>query len=154
MLTIIEDTRQKINKHKKKHQYWESNGVNVVRSALAYGDYIKAPSVSVDTKQDIYEIANNMCGAVKEKHRFAEECKLAQESGCRLVFLIEDRHYKDISDLYGEQIRLHNGMVIPGDQLATSMHTMAGRYGCVFMFCDPKETAQIIIDLLEADDGK
>lgn len=154
MLAIIEDTRQKADKHEKKHQFWSEVGVNYMRSALAYGDYIKAPEVAVDTKQDITEIGMNMCGNAKEKHRFAAECRNARDFGTKLIFLIEDKRFKDISDLYGKQIHLHNGMTIPGDQLATAMHTMSGRYGCEFVFCDPNESGRVIIQLLEANDGK
>lgn len=154
MLAIIEDTRQKADKHKAKHNFWADIGVTYMRSALAFGDYIKAPSIAVDTKQDITEIGMNMCGNGKEKHRFAAECNKAKDVGCKLVFLIEDKRFKDISDLYGKQIHLHNGMTIPGDQLATAMHTMSGRYGCQFMFCDPKDSGKRIIEILEADNGK
>ena len=63
MTTIIEDTKQKIDKHKRKHRYWEEHGIQVIRCGLPYGDYIKAPTISVDTKQDIAEIGNNMCGS-------------------------------------------------------------------------------------------
>lgn len=154
MLSIIEDTRQKTDKHKSKHQYWSEVGVGYVRSALPFGDYAPVPPVAVDTKQDIYEIGMNMCGNAKEKHRFANECKEAQEHGCKLIFIIEDKRFADVNDLYGKQIHLHNGMTIPGDQLATAMHTMSGRYGCKFMFCDPKESGQKIIELLESKNGE
>lgn len=148
MPTIIEDTRQKAEKHESKHLYWQKHGISVVRSALPFGDYISAPEIAIDTKQDITEIGVNMCGSAREKKRFREECKLAQESGCKLIFLIEDGRYKDVADLYGKTIYLHNGQVIPGDQLATAMHTMSGRYGCEFRFCDPQDSAQIITELL------
>ena len=154
MVAIIEDTRQKADKHKRKHNYWADVGVTYIRSALAFGDYIKAPTIAVDTKQDIYEIGINMCGSGKEKHRFAEECKKAKDIGCKLVFLIEDKRFTNIGDLYGKQIHLHNGMTIPGDQLATAMRTMSGRYGCEFMFCDPKESGRKIIELLESSNDK
>ena len=154
MLAIIEDTRQKADKHEAKHQFWAEIGVGYMRSALAFGDYIKAPTVAVDTKQDIYEIGMNMCGNSKEKHRFAAECKKAKDCGCKLIFLIEDRNFTEISDLYGKQIHLHNGMTVPGDQLATAMHTMSGRYGCEFMFCDPRESGRKIIELLESKNGE
>lgn len=154
MLAIIEDTRQKADKHEAKHQFWAEIGVGYMRSALAFGDYIKAPAVAVDTKQDIYEIGMNMCGNSKEKHRFAAECKKAKDFGCKLIFLIEDRNFTEISDLYGKQIHLHNGMTVPGDQLATAMHTMSGRYGCEFMFCDPRESGKRIIELLESKNGE
>lgn len=149
MVTIIEDTRQKESKHSTKHDYWMENDVNVIRSALPFGDYILAPTIAIDTKQDITEIGVNMCGAVHEKRRFAEECRKAKDAGCRLVFLIEDVRFTGIDDLYGKQIGLHNGQVISGDQLATAMHTMAERYGCRFLFCDPRESARIIMELFK-----
>lgn len=153
MLTIIEDTRQKIAKHKAKHRYWDNVGYNVIRCALPFGDYTKPPPVAVDTKQDIQEICANMCGDALEKRRFATECKKAKDAGCKLIFLIEDKRFAQISDLYGKRIYLHNGMTIPGDQLATAMHTMSGRYGCAFVFCDPADAGEMIIKLLEANYG-
>lgn len=154
MLAIIEDTKQKIGKHLNILNVFKSVGINVRRCSLPYGDYIKAPEVSVDTKQDISEIAYNMCGRASEKHRFASECKDAQDDGCKLYFLIEDRRFKDRTDLYEKKIHLHNGMTIPGDQLAMAMKTMSDRYGCEFMFCDPKDTAHLIIKLLESGNDK
>ena len=154
MVWITEDTRQKADKHKGKHKYWDGIGVTYIRCALPFGDYAPVPKVAVDTKQDIYEIGINMCGNGKEKHRFAAECKKAKDCGCKLIFLIEDKNFTNINDLYGKQIHLHNGMTIPGDQLATAMHTMSGRYGCEFMFCDPRESGKRIIELLESKNGE
>lgn len=149
MPTIIEDTRQKAEKHAVKHRYWQETGISVVRSALPFGDYIRAPEIAIDTKQDITEIGVNMCGAAREKKRFREECKLAQDSGCKLIFLIEDKRFANIDDLYGKKIALHNGQILNGDQLATAMYTMAGRYGCEFRFCSPDKSAQTITELLK-----
>lgn len=148
--TIIEDSRNKVGKHELKHRYWEENGTVVIRSALPYGDYIKAPKIAIDTKQDLSEIGNNMCGAVSEKKRFTAECVKAKEAGSKLIFLIENnKKVHTIEDLYGKQIYLHNGRLLSGDQLATAMHVMSNRYGCEFMFCDPKDSARIIMELLE-----
>lgn len=149
MNSLIEDTRQKEHKHETKHRYWSSHGINVVRSALPFGDYMAVPKVAIDTKADIKEIAGNMCGNAREKKRFAEECKEARDCGCKLIFLIEDSKYKRIENLYDTTIYLHNGMVIPGEQLATAMFTMQGRYNCEFRFCDPKDAGQKIMELLE-----
>lgn len=149
MITLIEDTRQKKDLHKIKHDYWNEEGRTIIRCALPFGDYISAPKVAVDTKQNIAEIGMNMCGSGREKHRFTEECKKAKEAGCKLIFLIEDPKYACIDDLYGHSIYLFSGQTIPGDQLATAMHTMQNRYGCEFWFCPPKEAGRIITELLE-----
>ena len=148
MKTIIEDVNQKKGKHVLKNEYWESQGVAVERCHLPWGDYIAAPKVAVDTKQDIVEITTNMCGSMNEKRRFREECKGAQAAGCKLVFLIEDKRYNQIGDLYGEKVWLHTGQIIPGDQVARAMETMAARYGCEFRFCRPEDAGRIVEEIL------
>lgn len=147
-ITIIEDSRNKVGKHELKRKYWDENGTGLIRSALPFGDYIKAPPIAIDTKQDATEIGQNMCGPMAEKKRFAAECKKAKDAGCKLIFLIEDSRFSCIDDLYGKQIFMHSGRFLSGDQLATAMHVMNGRYGCEFMFCNPKDSARIIEELL------
>lgn len=154
MVTLLEDTRQKADKHKTKHEYFAAEQVDVIRCALPFGDYSLPPKVAVDTKQDISEIAYNMCSSAKEKARFRRECVKAKEAGCKLIFLIEDSRYSEVNDLYGISIFLHNGQIISGDQLATAMHVMSERYGCEYRFCKPQEAGQRIIQLLEAYDGR
>lgn len=154
MVTLIEDTRQKASKHETKHKYFDSHNIPLLRCALPFGDYAAAPRIAIDTKQDISEIALNMCGSAKEKTRFREECVKAKEAGCKLIFLIEDARYENVQSLYGKQIFIHNGQTISGDQLATAMHVMKERYGCEFWFCDAKESGRIITELLEDTDGK
>ena len=149
MAGIIEDTRQKTGKHENKHRYWDDAGTEWIRSALAFGDYWPAPKIAVDTKENIQEIASNMCGAVKERNRFREECKKAKSFGCKLIFLIEDSRYNEINDLWGEKIWIHTGQTIPGDQLAKAMMIMQERYGIEFWFCDPEESGRVIEELLE-----
>ena len=75
-MTIIEDTRQKAGKHDIKHECFEKAGVSVVRCMLPFGDYAPVPPISIDTKENIDEIAANICG--KEHTRFINECKKAK----------------------------------------------------------------------------
>lgn len=153
MATLLEDTRQKADKHKTKHEYFAADHIDIIRCALPFGDYAATPKVAVDTKQDITEIAYNMCSSAKEKTRFRNECVSARDAGCRLIFLIEDAKYQDISSLYGTRIFLHNGQVISGDQLATAMHVMTERYGCEYRFCKPEDAGRMIVELLGVDHG-
>ena len=149
MATIIEDTRQKPEKHQIKNGYWAEHGTDVIRCALPFGDYCVAPSIAVDTKQDLLEIAVNMCSSAKEKRRFREECKKAQEAGCRLVFLIEDPRFRSVDDLYDTSVYLPTGQTIPGEQLSMAMKMMAARYGCRFEFCTPEDAGRRVEELLE-----
>lgn len=151
MSTLLEDTRQKADKHKTKHEYFAAESIDIIRCALPFGDYSPPPKVAVDTKQDVSEIAYNMCSSSKEKSRFRRECVRAKDAGCKLIFLIEDARYSDINDLYGIKIFLHNGQVISGDQLATAMHIMSERYGCEYRFCKPEDAGKRIRELLEID---
>ena len=148
-MVIIEDTRQKADKHKLKNESFLSLGDRVIRSKLPLGDYALLPKVFIDTKEDVLEIAYNMCGNMKEKKRFAAECKLAKECNVRFVVLIEDGRFKTPTDLIGKTFRLHNALSVKGKQLATAMYVMSERYGVEFQFCDPKDTAKIIREILK-----
>lgn len=146
---IIEDTRQKVQNHALKNEYFKSMNLPVMRSKLPYGDYALAPRVSVDTKQNLQEIAQNMCGSAKEKSRFREECILAKRAEAKLIILIEDGRISGVTDLFGKKIRLSTGKIIPGDQLARAMSVMRERYGVQFEFCSPEETGKRIVELLK-----
>ena len=61
-MIIIQDTREKINKKDHILEYFEKNGINVVRSKLYVGDYtlLNSMKVCIDVKQDIMEIQQNL----------------------------------------------------------------------------------------------
>ena len=63
MLHIIEDTRQKAEHHSNKHAFFEQVSVKWIRCKLPFGDYAPVPPVSIDTKENMDEIAANICGA-------------------------------------------------------------------------------------------
>lgn len=146
---ILEDTRQQKGKHKQKHQWWKANNINLKRSKLLLGDYCLPPAVVVDTKASLMEITQNLCGSQKEKQRFTAECKLAQEIGCRLVFLIETGQIKELDDLFGRKIPLKSGQIIPGMQVARAMSVMSERYGVEFRFCVGSKAAEVVKDILQ-----
>ena len=147
-MIIQEDSRQKAEKHANKHEYFKAKEITIMRSKLPYGDYALPPEVSVDTKQNITEIAQNMCGSVKEKRRFREECVLANSVGARLIILVEDSRITEVGDLFGRSIGLANGQIVSGDQLARTMSVMHERYGVEFEFCKPENTGKRIVELL------
>lgn len=148
-MKLIEDSRQQLGKHELKHKYFDLHHHTFIRSKLAFGDYALPPAAAVDTKASLQEIAGNMCGAVKERRRFREECKLAQDLGSKLIILIEDSRVQNVSDLYGKTIWLMSKQMVKGDQLAKAMVTMHERYGVDFMFCKPEDAGETIIKLLE-----
>ena len=155
-MVIIEDTRQQASKHEAKHEYFTSQGIGMVRTKLPFGDYaLWGGKVSVDTKANVEEIADNIGG--KAHNRFREECKLAQALGGQLVILVENRNgFTCIDDVVGwinPNIR-KTARSIDGPRLAKAMHTMSERYGVRFEFCTPEESGRRVIELLENVDDK
>jgi hypothetical protein len=149
MTTLIEDTRQQADKHKKKHEYFNANSINVVRSKLLIGDYALLTDMStvIDTKKDIQEIIGNV---TKQHARFASECTLANSNGIQLIILIEDEKVTCIDDLNGwYNYRLKRSpKATTGKTLAKILHTMEDIYGVKFLFCKRSESGKRVVELL------
>ena len=147
---IQEDTRQKNDKHNIKHECFDDMHVSLVRCKLPYGDYAPVPPVSVDTKENMDEIANNICG--KEHQRFINECKGAKEAGCKLYILVEnDLGITDISQVHTwvNPRAIYSPNWVQGARLQKAMETISERYGVTFMFCHPKDSAKTIMEILK-----
>ena len=150
MSTIIEDTRQKTGKHTIKHQGFDEIGVDLVRCKLPFGDYAPVPPISIDTKENIGEIANNICG--KEHARFINECKFAKAADCKLYILVENTlGITDLSQVHTwENPRAeYSPNCVQGPRLQKAMETISERYGVTFLFCHPTKAAEIIWELIE-----
>lgn len=147
MVTVIEDSRQKDGKHQQKHIGFEDLGVDLLRCKLPFGDYALPPAVSVDTKENLEEIAGNLCGSMKERDRFIRECKAAAAAGCQLVIMVETEHDGSLLDL--GDIRIGSGKVVTGLQLYRAMTAVSGRYGVRFVLVRPEDAAKEIMKILQ-----
>ena len=151
-LHIIEDTRQQAGKHELKHEKWAAHGDTIHRCALPCGDYALFPVVSVDTKNSMQEIAQNIGGTAKEHARFRRELVKAKDNGCHLYILIENedgiRSVDDVARWWNPRIA-ESPRAITGERLCKAMHTMQERYGCTFVFCTPEQAAGMIYLILE-----
>lgn len=132
MLTVIlEDEGQKQGFHFAKHAVWENMGVKVVRMPLPVGDYVLQNdktkdvvarklsrkmkpkkmdflgtyNICVDTKYDILELVNDICG--QQHARFRDECILAQNNGIKLYIVVENRGglIPETKDVYNKTIK-------------------------------------------------
>lgn len=148
-MLIIEDTRQKDGKHQQKHIGFDDLGVDLLRCKLPFGDYALPPSVSVDTKENLEEIAGNLCGSMKERDRFIRECKAAAAAGCQLVIMVETEHDGSLLDL--GDIRIGSGKVVTGLQLYRAMTAVSGRYGVRFVLVRPEDAAKEIVRILREE---
>lgn len=157
-MQIIEDSRNRLGKHKAKNEWFAEHAVTVHRSKLAAGDYALPPEAAVDTKRDIFELAQDID---QEHARFKSELQLAQRMGTKLFILVENvdgvHSLDDLADW--EEPERHFQMRkaksknprcrrISGERLAKACRTMQDRYGAVFLFCEPDESAGNILNLL------
>lgn len=150
MMTLIQDTRQQAGKHTLKENYFEQNGIKIIRSKLPVGDYanIKNMSVIVDTKANIQEVIGNVTAQHK---RFIAECDLARESDIQLIILIENEDgITKIQDLYrwwNPRLRFSKNAT-SGKTLAKILQGIEMNHGVKFEFCRPEEAGKRVIELL------
>ena len=157
--SIQVDTRQKAGKHDTKHESLERMGYALFRSKLAFGDYAKPPAVAVDSKASIYELAMDID---REHDRFRGELTGARDVGTKLVVLVENEDgVRDLGGLAAwRESSAHLQMRkrksgnrfarrIEGARLAKACATMEARYGVVFDFCPPEESAARIAAWLD-----
>lgn len=149
-MTIIEDTRNQKGKHKKKHEWFQENGIEVYRSKLEVGDYSlpNDRSVCIDTKKDLQEL----CGNVGRQHeRFREELERAEKFGIKLIILCEHGNgIKKLTDVknWKNPRTTYSSEAMTGEKLYQILCTMEQKYNCRFEFCSKEETAKRIIKLL------
>lgn len=148
---IVEDTRQKSGMHDIKHSHFDEMGVRLIRCKLPFGDYAYVPPISIDTKQNMLEIAHNIG---TDHKRFKNECVAARDANCQLIILVENEEgIKSIDDVHKwiNPDLIYRPKSITGERLEKAMRTMGERYGVRFEFCTPNESAKRIIELLEGD---
>lgn len=147
-MVIIEDTRQKSGMHELKHQHFEEMGVDLVRNMLPFGDYALPPSISVDTKANMDEIASNIGS---DHQRFKRECIAARDAGCQLIILVENTDgISSVNEVHRwiNPDLIYRPRAITGERLEKAMKTMSERYGVRFEFCEPQDSAKKIMELL------
>lgn len=142
-MVLLEDTRNKPGEHGNISDYCERNGIVLRRSKLYVGDYQIANSggIVVDSKKSVLEIAGNV---FQEHRRFRDECIRAQESGIRLVILIEETLPGGRLDRWVPPMAVRFD---PGT-LRKAMYTMQDKYGVAFRFCAPEDTGRVLIEYL------
>lgn len=151
-MILIEDTRQKCNKHDNVHLYCESQGIEIYPLTLAVGDYMLGQRVdgtvtplgrsAIDTKSGLIELAQDLSRDEKALNKKYRKCF---EQGIKLIVLTE-QPFKTVGDIVKWQNRYGN---VNGRTLLDKMHRLEMMYGIKFMFCDKKQTGETIIKLLE-----
>ena len=158
-ITLIEDTRQQVGKHKNVDAYCQRMGITIVRQKLEVGDYaFPGGKIAVDTKENIMEICKNVMS--NDHKRLKAEILRAKEMGIQLIFLVEEVPPYGRLDLwevprwqrtdkwhkYGDPMtRVHPAT------LRRALITMQERYGVKFRFCTRRQSPARIIKYLKGE---
>ncbi len=172
-MVIVQDTREQAGKKEHILRFFEKRGIKVVRSKLYCGDWTRLDKqdVCIDTKTlGLQEVYGNLIG--KQHRRFVDECVRAQESGIRLIVLVEEKGIQTLDDVrewknprrarWFQLYALHknghalNRKISPkppasSEVLEKAMRTVAERYGVEWCFCDKEHTGAFILKFLEGD---
>lgn len=149
-MILYEDSNQKQEYHTLKNKYWQSKGIYVDRShRLIVGDYMLSldAKISVDTKQNLTELANNMfC----DKARFEKECIRAKNNGIKLIFLIEEKFDKEklLNWRPPTKIAGKRFLNVYGWQIYNEMKRYSKLFNVAFRFCHKNASGKMILQLL------
>lgn len=165
MTRIQIDTRQQVGKHTNIDSWFDSHGIEYFYQKLDFGDYAEVDNggnIVVDSKQDMQEVAGN----VGHDHaRFVRECDRAAEAGYRLYILVEEHPEYADRDLLATWVSgvcrrcrkcdpLESKCVarrfkpLNGPTLRKIIDRIEYDHGPRFLFCDKRDTARVICDLL------
>lgn len=151
-MVLLEDTRNQIGKHRNIEAYCRMTGIEIIRQALLVGDYMIANqgAVSVDTKQDVRELAMDV---FQEHRRFRDECERAQKCGITLIILTEETLPGGRLENWRSPIGRDGRPVCRFDPktLKKAMLTMQDKYGVKFRFCDGRSTGRIMMEYLRGE---
>lgn len=149
-MILYEDTRNKQDKHKQKNEYFASQGIFVIRKKLDIGDYMLdgIDNISVDTKQDLLELALDMFA---DKTRFERELRKAKLIGVKLYILIEQRFSKkeDLLKWKAQKDREGKRLTnVDGKAIYKKMQEHARFYDTAYRFCRKVDAGKKIIEIL------
>ena len=149
-MRIVVDTREKPRAIVRIMKTFEEEGVEVIRRALPFGDYLDPdrPGIVIDRKQNLNEVALNL---VQDRARWLREVDRANRSGWRLIVLVEHsnriRRLEDVIRWNNPRLKV-SPLAVNGERLFRIMHAMGNRYGFGWAFCDKLHTGEKIIEIL------
>lgn len=149
-LTIQVDSREKAKAIKKILATFDESNVQYFVSKLPVGDYMSLDNarLSVDRKQNLSELCNNVCQGHK---RFHDELARAQKYGIKLVILCEHggqiKSMQDVLNWKNPRLK-KSPLAVSGERLYRILSTMSKKYDADILFCEKKDTGKEIIRIL------
>lgn len=142
-LTIVIDTREKVNSHIT--QYFEKHGIPCVSRKIDTGDYSACvgaltleKDIVIERKHNLDEICGNFTA---ERERFEREFLRAKAYGTKVVLIIENATWTDIF------LGNYRSKVKP-QSLLGSLFAWMVRYNITVLFSKPEETGKLIHGIL------
>lgn len=159
-MIFIHDTRDQPGKHDNVESYLTEAGHKIIRSKMYVGDIsiLNDQSCCIDLKGlGLREVYSNL---VQQHDRFKRECVKAQESGIKLIILVEERNIKTLEEarrwqnprFYAWKKEQAQGIIkkppVSSDRLVNMMLAMAEKYGVEWLFCKPDEAGKTVEEIL------
>ena len=150
---IIVDSREHAKAITKILDYFGSHGIEYDISKLYIGDYIRYdnPSLVIDRKQNIAELAKN---CTSDHERFRRELERVKKAGAHLVVLVEQDRYKDrdewirIKDISDLMRWSSPHTVVTGEKVYRVLVSWCAKYPMSVEFCDKRSTGRRISEIL------
>lgn len=152
------------NEQNNKHivNYFDSAGIDYFVEPMPFGDYTNPTNerqIVIERKKNLIEFAGN-CG--KGHMRFKNELARAKENGYGIIVLIEQKiEYEQLKNWINPKAKnkirvLKDGGKVArpnmtGEQMYKICESWKEKYPVEFIFCDKKESPQIIANLLKDD---
>lgn len=149
-MRIVVDTREKPRAIVRILQTFEAEGVEVIRRALPFGDYIDPdrPGIVIDRKQNLNEVAYN---CVQDRSRLLREIDRCNRAGWHMIILVEHsnriRNLEDVIRWINPRLKV-SPLAVDGPRLFRIMHAMSTKYQFEWKFCDKVHTGKKIIGIL------
>ena len=156
-MIIIQDFREKHGFHEGIEKYCKHNNIQVHRMKLEVGDYmlgtfengkyVPIGNRSIDTKQDLAELATDL---YKDKLAFNKKYRKCYDNKIQLYVLVEQevKTLRDIVTWSSPHTRVN------GRLLLDMIDRLRKSYGVKFVFCPKNQTAQNIISILTNEKGE
>lgn len=126
--------------------YFNKHGIEWEVKKLDCGDYmIPDGKISIDRKQNLQELATNFLNRA-DRARFMNEIRRARQNGIKLIILCEHggkiKSYEDVRNWQSKYSK------VTGKALADAIFRLYVGYGVPVLFCDKRNTAKKIIEIL------
>ena len=141
-MILIQDCREKHGHHSEIENYCREHNITIIRKQLNVGDYMfPGGKVSIDTKQSLLELANDL---YRDKLEFNKKYRKCWQDKVKLIVLVQEP-IESLNDL----IKWKSPHTkINGRMLLELINTVRLSYGLEFRFCDKKNVGETIIRLL------